>query len=119
MVEVDGKTVSPKRRRNFFNRVAFVVGGVVDQRVHGTQLVRDISHKRGNSLQLREVGLDEKRLWPDFAQPPGQRMPGRRLNIDEGDARLLPHQMLDQRGADSGCASADQDRAIHKRGIKS
>ena len=45
-------------------------------------------------------------------EPRDERLAGRRVDVDEADARALGAELLDQRGADAARAAGDQDAAV-------
>src|SRR5690606_29526103 len=105
VAEVGRDALVPVLGRDVLDRVAVVVGGVVDQHVDPAKRG---DRRLGRDLERREVAQvagDEAR----GAEPGGQRFAGRFVDVEEGDFRALADEGLDQPRADPGRAAGDDD----------
>lgn len=87
MLQINGDGVVPRLRGNFFDEVARVVGGVVDENIN-----RSIAGEDGfdGTLQLagvREIAWQiERRCWRRRREPCSELLSSRSIEVEENDA---------------------------------
>jgi len=111
--QIDGDGFVPIFRRDFFDGVALVIGGVVDQDVDGTEGVEDLLDRGLKSGDVAKVAGKVKRSWTalgdEVVDEPMRRFV---LNVEEGDTGTLMRKMADKGFADTGGAAGDEDCAV-------
>ena len=115
--QIDVHRAVPVLRRHLVDRLAVIVGGVVDQ--HGDRPERGphARDRRPQRLDVGEVAADEERRMR--GAPKGSPTSASRrfaVDVDEGDLRALAGEGLDDRRADAGSAAGDEDDAVLRLG---
>ncbi len=101
--------------RDLFDRVAIVIGGVVDEDIDATQLCFDRGDHRLHRVYVAQVYGVEDRGDIGVLEAGDQRLALRHGDVAEGDMRALADEGLDQPFA--AATAADEDAFAPKTGI--
>jgi hypothetical protein len=118
VAQIDRHAVVPVGHRDVLGAVPVVVAGIVDERADRPVAGRHLGHRGAQALDIAQVAFDVAR--PGMAargDPLDQGPRGLGRKVDEGDARTLGAEMLDQALADAGAAAGDEDNAVAQAGI--
>ena len=111
--EVGGDGAVPGLGGDFFDGVALVVGGVVDEDVDGGVGGEDLIDGGLEGGEVGEVAVDVLRSGAAFGGEGGDEgVGGGVLDVEEGDAGALAGEVGDEGRADAGCAAGDEDDAV-------
>ena len=126
--EVDGRWAAPQSGVALSTAINQALGeaaralAALDQRrqEQDTVLAEAFAHLRDGTLEradVGDVGFQEQGRVRTVGQPIGQGRAGRPVDVDEGHARALRGEALDQAGTDAGRAPGDEHDALAQAGI--
>ena len=103
VAQVDVLRPVPVFRRDVVDRVALVIGGVVDEHGDRAEFARATSRSRPAARRCREIACEEQRRVARARESAAtSAAPASRLDVDEGDAGAVARERLDDGGADAG-----------------
>ena len=117
VLEVHRHPLVPVFGRHFVDRVAIVVGGVVDQHVAPAEPVDQLGDLGAVIDAVGDVAVDEERRHGRVGEARDERLARLVLHVDEGDRRPLAGESLDDPLADPAAATADDDALAGQAGI--
>ncbi len=108
MLEIHGDATVPDLFGHRLGRVALVVGGIVDQDLHGPEAGLDCGDCAAQRPNVGEVARFEvhrrARIGERLRQIPG----GSDRDVEEGHLRLLTRELAHDELADAGAAAGHQ-----------
>ena len=111
--------VVPVVRGHVGDRVALVIGGVIDQYRDRTEFRARFRDRRLERRDVGDVAAEKERRLAHLRQPRRQRLALVALEVDKRDARMIAGKSAYDVGADAGRAAADEHRTRLKAGIGS
>ena len=118
VAEIDRHALVEIFGRRLVDRVAVVARGVVDQDRNRTDSRTRRRDRRLERRDVAQVAALVERLGVSGRADRGHGVGRRRIvDVDEGDARTLRREMLDDRGTDARGAAGDEHRALAQAGV--
>ena len=117
MAQIHRHPLVPIGWRDLLDRVAIIIGGIVDQDVDAAQLRFDLRHHRLHGVDVAQVDRVENRREGRIAEARYQRFALGHRNVAKGDMRTLRDKALDQSLANPAAAAADEHPFARQAGV--